>query len=556
MKIGRRAVLRYAGLAGLAGSVGEGFAAPATGLTAPVAKTRAGIVSGYAAGKVMGFKGIPYGADTRTTRFQAPKAVAPWTGVKACTEWGARAPQQSPDRKGVGQVEAGMRELEGAAVHYHLPADEGVQSEDCLRVNVWTPGLRDGRKRAVLFYIHGGAYNNGTGNAALYDGARLVERGDVVVVSVNHRLNAFGYLYLAEMPGLEARYKDSGNVGMLDLVLALEWVRDNIAEFGGDPGRVTIFGQSGGGAKCATLMAMPSARGLFHRVWTMSGQQVWAAPKGLSAKRAEAALAAMGVTGEVTAEKLEALTTEQIQLGARTTGSWLPVRDDAVLMRDPFAPDAPKMSAGVPMVLGNTKDEIMGSTAWQRAGMTWETLPAELGKAIAEFRGRYAVEEIVAAYRRWYPGYKPVDVFVAAMAAFRSWPGQVLEAERRAMDAESARRTWVYQIDYPSPTADGRAPHTIDLAFVFDNVKLAPGMVGASDEERAKAQPLADLMSGMLVQFAKTGDPNVAGKPRWPVYGLRERETMVFDVASKVVSDPRGDERRMMVGAHYRQPGT
>ena len=333
MRIGRRAVLRYAGLTGVAGLMGDALGMPAL---PPMAKTRAGMVSGYVAGRVVGFKGIPYGADTRTTRFQAPKAVVAWTGVKACTEWGARAPQQQADRKGVGQVEAGFRALEGATEHYHLPSDEGAQSEDCLHVNVWTPRLADGKKRAVLFYIHGGAYNNGTGNAALYDGERLAERGDVVVVSVNHRLNAFGFLYLAEMAGLESKYKDSGNVGMMDLVLALEWVRDNIAEFGGDPGRVTIFGQSGGGAKCATLMAMPSAKGLFHRVLTMSGQQVWAAPKGLSAKRAEAALAAMGVTGEVTAEKLDALTVEQIQLGARTTGNWLPVRDDAVLYRDPF----------------------------------------------------------------------------------------------------------------------------------------------------------------------------------------------------------------------------
>jgi para-nitrobenzyl esterase len=519
----------------------------------PLAKTLAGAVQGYRAGKVAAFKGIPYGMDTRLTRFMAPKPVEAWKGIKVCTEWPSRAPQQSADRnaeKRRVQVNAGFRALEGVEAHYHLPPDEGPQSEDCLRVNVWTPGLRDGKKRPVLFYIHGGAYNNGTANAALYDGTRLAERRDVVVVTVNHRLNAFGYLYLAELHGLEARYKDSGNVGMLDLVLALQWVRDNIAEFGGDAGRVTIFGQSGGGAKCATLMAMPAAKGLFHRVWTMSGQQVWAAPKGLATGRAEVALAAMGVTGDVTAEKLEALTVAQIQVGARTSGAWMPVRDDAVLFRDPFAPDAPEMSAAIPMVLGNTKDEILGTTAWQRAGLTWETLPEELGKAIAEFRGRYSVDEIIAAYRGWYPEMKPVDVFVAAMAAFRSWPGQVLEADRRAGNTVSAKRTWVYRIDYPSPTADGRAPHTEDLAFVFDNARLSPGMVGGSEAEIAAAQPLADRMSADLVVFARTG------KVDWPVYGLARRETMIFDTVSKVVSDPRGQERKMMVGAEYRQPGT
>jgi para-nitrobenzyl esterase len=554
--LNRRQVLQGAGI-GVATIAFQrvGLANP----LAPVAKTRAGLVSGFLSGKIVAFKGIPYGADTRETRFQAPKPAAPWSGVKACTEWGARAPQQSPERRPGPAVAKGMAALQDAPVHYHLPPDEGPQSEDCLHVNVWTPRLKEpkqGKGRAVLFYIHGGAYNNGTVNAALYDGTRLVERGDVVVVTVNHRLNAFGFLYLAELAGLETLYKDSGNAGMLDLVLALEWVRDNIAEFGGDPGRVTIFGQSGGGAKCATLMAMPSARGLFHRVLTMSGQQVWAAPKSLATHRAETALTAMGVSGEVTPEKLNALRIEQIQAGARTTGAWLPVRDDAVLFRDPFDPDAPRMSAAIPMILGNTKDEIMGSTAWQRAGMTWDTLPGELGKAIAEFKGPYTVDEIVAAYRKWYPADTPVDVFTAAMAAFRSWPGEVLEADRRAADPESAKRTWVYEMAWPSPTADGRAPHTEDLAFVFDNLRLSPGMVGADAEQVAAAQPLATIMSSMLIAYARTGDPNCPAMPHWPIYGLDRRETMVFDTVSKVVSDPRGQERRMMAGANYRQPGT
>ncbi|ADW68304.1 carboxylesterase/lipase family protein [Granulicella tundricola] len=540
--VGRRAVLRYSGLVGMAAVMGP---VGALGEGVRVAKTSGGRVSGALVDGVKVFKGIAYGADTRGTRFMAPKKVAAWAGVKACTEWPHRAPQQQGAERGQRAVEDG---------HYHLPADQGVQSEDCLYLNVWTRGLRDGKKRPVVFYIHGGAYNNGTVNADLYDGRRLCQRGDVVVVTVNHRLNAFGYMELASLPGLAERYKDSGNVGMLDLVLALEWVRDNIAEFGGDAGRVTIFGQSGGGAKCATLMAMESAKGLFHRVLTMSGQQVWAAPMALATERAKVALKAMGLDpakpGQVTAEALDGLTMEQIQAGARTTGSWLPVKDGWVLARDPFDPDAPGMSAKIPMILGNTKDEIMGGTAWRQAGLTWETLPAELGKAIAEFRGPYPVEEIVAAYRRWYPGYKPVDVFVAAMAAFRSWPGQVIEAERRASDPVSAKRTWVYQMDFPSPTADGRAPHTEDLAFVFDNLRLSPGMVGASEAEIATAQPLATRMSGMLIEFARTGAVD------WPVYGLKDRETMMFDRVSKVGSDPRGDERRMMVGAKYRQPGT
>jgi para-nitrobenzyl esterase len=288
----------------------------------------------------------------------------------------------------------------------------------------------------------------------------------------------------------------------------------------------------------------------------MSGQQVWAVPAKKAINNATAALTAMGIEGDATPEKLEALTMAQIQAGARTTGNWIPVKDDVVLLRDPFSPDSPKMSNTVPMILGNTKDEIMGATSWQRDKWTWDDLPDQLGKAIQPFRGPYSVDDIIKAYRGWYPKYTPNDVYTAAIAAFRSWPGQVIEAERRASNPEAAKRTWVYQMDFGVPTADGRAPHTVDLAFVFDNLELSPGMVGTSEKDIAAAQPLATMMSSMLIQFAKTGDPNFAGMPQWPVYGLKDRETMMFDKVSKVENDPRGDERRMMVGARYRQPGT
>ena len=218
------------------------------------------------------------------------------------------------------------------------PRDQGVQSEECLHLNVFTPGLRDGKKRPVLVYFHGGAYNNGTVNSDLYDGKRLCHRGDVVVVTVNHRLNAFGYLYLGD---LAAEYKDSGNAGQLDLVLALKWVKENIAEFGGDPTRVLIFGQSGGGAKCAALMATPVAKGLFHRVMTMSGQQIKGASIEIASGRAKTVLEKMGVPatlrGKDLVAKLNSLTMEQIQEGTRAVSSdWLPVVDNVILFRNPF----------------------------------------------------------------------------------------------------------------------------------------------------------------------------------------------------------------------------
>src|SRR5208282_1897563 len=343
--INRRTVLRSAGAAVATAAAGRHLFALSTQLTsqevaansAPIAKTRYGSVSGTLEDGIRVFRGVPYGADTAPFRFQAPLPPAPWTGVKACDAFTTRAPQLTTLRglEAIGSAPSlGSAGSAIAGAPPRIAPESGVQSEDCLHLNVFTPALRDHRKRPVLVYFHGGAYNNGSVNSALYDGKRLCHRGDVVVVTVNHRLNAFGFLYLGALD--PKQYPDSGNVGMLDLVLALKWVRENIAEFGGDPSRVLIFGQSGGGAKCATLMAMPSAVGLFHRVLTMSGQQVWAIPPKKATTNASAALAAMGIEGEVTAEKLDALTTAQIQGGARTTGNWIPVKDDVVLMRDPF----------------------------------------------------------------------------------------------------------------------------------------------------------------------------------------------------------------------------
>jgi para-nitrobenzyl esterase len=215
-------MLRYSGIAAASMMLRGGRFA--FGQDAPMATTTAGKVSGRVENGINVFRGIPYGEDTQKTRFKAPLPVASWSGVKACVEWSTRAPQLTGERTGRGLGTEG----EQVRVGFHLPPDKGEQSEDCLHVNVWTPGLRDDKKRPVLFYIHGGAYNNGTVNCDLYDGNRLCHRGDVVVVTVNHRLNAFGYMYLAELGGKE--YADSGNAGMLDIILALKWVQQNIAE--------------------------------------------------------------------------------------------------------------------------------------------------------------------------------------------------------------------------------------------------------------------------------------------------------------------------------------
>jgi para-nitrobenzyl esterase len=547
--IQRRTFLRYAGVAAATLSRPRGLWAFAGGLSvAPVAKTQYGSVSGVVEDGINVFKSIPYGADTAPVRFQAPLPPIPWAGVKVCDAFTTRAPQLAAQRTpqplaapSLGPAGAGPR----------VAPEAGEQSEDCLRLNVFTPGLRDHRRRSVLVYFHGGAYNNGSVNSALYDGKRLCHRGDVVVVTVNHRLNAFGFLYLA---GLDPKtYPDSGNVGMLDLVLALKWVRNNIAEFGGDPSRILIFGQSGGGAKCATLMAMPAGHGLFHRVMTMSGQQVKGASIEIASKRTDLMLGKLGIT-KANFGDLKTIPWEQIQAAAVATSSdWLPVVDGAVLSRDPFTPDAPPLSEEVPMILGNVLDETAVPV---RGTLTWDDAPAALHNAVAIYLGPYSAEEVIAKYRTIYPDKSPIDIVIAAATAFRAWPGQVMEAERRASNPRSERHTWVYQMNWHRKAPGARAMHTIDIPFMFDNLAAAPGQVGSTPEELSVAQPLADAMSGMLVHYAATGDPNHPDLPHWPTYDLKARNTMIWDNPPQIVSDPRGDERRYAAGSPYRQPGT
>ncbi|HEU4626724.1 MAG TPA: carboxylesterase/lipase family protein [Steroidobacteraceae bacterium] len=498
----------------------------------PVALTTFGKVRGYRDGDTYVFKGIRYGADTASTRFMPPRPPTPWRDVRDAFDYGLASPQTGHDER---------------------------MSEDCLFLNVWTPSLlatRPEERRPVMVYIHGGAYSHGSGSSPLYDGSRLSRRGNVVVVTLNHRLAAFGYLYLARLGG--PALADSGNSGMLDLILALRWVRDNIAAFGGDPGKVMLFGQSGGGAKIATLMAIPAAHGLFHRAATMSGQQLTASGPLNATARARVFLDALKVplarVDDVRTLPLDRLLAAHeavdpiIGKGSLYFG---PVLDDRTLERHPFYPDAPPLSAGIPMMIGNTHDEtrsLIGRADPSTFALTWEQLPARL---LPEMRVDINPERVIAEYRRLYPQYSPSDVFFSATTASRSWRAAIVEAELRAAQGAPA---YAYQLDWKSPQDGGKwgAPHTLDIPLVFGTLD-APGSITGTGES---AQKMSAQMADAFIAFARTGNPNTPSIPTWLPYTLPRRATMVFNVPSQLVDDPRGAERRLFATVPFIQQGT
>jgi len=474
---------------------------------------------------VSSFRGIRYG---RAERFRAPVAEPRLTAVEHADSFGPIAPQRGGGNE--------------------------VQSEDCLFLNVWTPRAGRGAQLPVMVYFHGGAYSGGTVTDPLNDGAALAATENVVVVTVNHRLNALGYLYLAR---LDPRFADSGNLGQLDLILALQWIRDNVAAFGGDASRVFVFGQSGGGAKIATLMGMPAARGLFHSAATMSGQQVTASGPLHAQERTRAYLAKLGVKENdlsplltMPVQKLiDALdATDPILGGGLYFG---PVLDMKWLQRHPFWPDANPQSNAIPMLLGNTHDEtraFIPPDSPRVQGLTWDNLAARMAP---ELRVDILPEWVVGQYRAHFPADTPTQIFYRATTAGRSWPGQVIEAEARAR--AGATSTWVYKLDFASPVKPERgAPHMHDIPLVFGTLD-APGSLTGTGEA---AQRLSRQMMGAFATVARTGRPVAAGLPVWPRYTLAQRSTMIFDARSRVEKDPRKWERELFARVPYIQPGT
>ncbi|MGB6554277.1 MAG: carboxylesterase/lipase family protein [Candidatus Binataceae bacterium] len=501
-----------------------------------VAQTTSGKIRGTVDQGVNIFKGIPYAAPPiGANRFKPPTKPAPWTGVRDALKFGARAMQDD----NAFALSPALRALFGGI-------EPQPMSEDCLFLNVWTPAIADGRRRPVMFWCHGGAFIAGSGSAPWYDGTNLARKGDVVVVTINHRLGAFGYTHLADIAGAE--FDSSGSAGMLDIVAALNWVRDNIADFGGDSGNVTIFGESGGGAKVCVLMAMPEAHGLFHKAIIQSGPAVEMANRDDASETARQLLAELGLAPAQAAE-LRAIPAERIaqaqaavlkrvsmmSFANRRRVGFNPVVDGKHLPGGPFAPAAPELSARIPLMIGTNKDEMtlfFGMAPWLD-GMD----EAAMRSRVAMFVGDRA-DAIIASYRSARPSDSPHDI-VLAIATDQSMriPSLVI-ADRKV--AQNGAPVFVYLFTWETSVLEGKlkSPHALEIPFVFDTLHT-PNLAGQAPTRFA----LGEKMSKAWLAFARTGSPNHAGLPDWPHYSPQRRATMIFDNQCRIEDDPFRAER-------------
>jgi para-nitrobenzyl esterase len=397
-----------------------------------------------------------------------------------------------------------------------------------------------------MVWFHGGGFTSLNGSSRAYEGTRLARRGDVVVVTLNHRLNVFGYLYLAQLGG--SRFEHTGIAGQLDLIAALEWVRDNIEEFGGDPGNVMIFGESGGGAKVCTLMAMPAARGLFHRAAVQSGPMLKGVTPEHATSAAVALLEALGLQPK-DAHKLQELPAEALVKAyekltrTKYARSFAPVVAGD-LPQHPFEPGAPEISAHVPLIVGFNKDETsLFVTDNEIFEMGWDSLATRLA---ATYR-KLDAPALIARMRELRPNANATEVYFAITTGVMMGANSIRIAERKA--ALCAAPAYLYQVEWETPVDGGRyrSPHAVEIPFVFDTVPSSASMLG---EDLAEPQKLAEQMSEAWLAFARTGNPNTSAIPEWPAYDSRRRATMVFDTQSRVVDDYRSQERQLFESAH------
>ena len=522
----------------LAGArISAAVAADAKPVPGATVQTTSGKVRSSLEDRVQCFKGLPYGASTAgNNRFMPPAKPQSWTGVRDAFELGPRSPQLVASFKG--QV---IPEFEG------MDRMEPI-SEDCLRLNVWTAGVDPQAKRPVMLWLHGGGYTSGSGGFICYDGTQLAKKHDVVVVTVNHRLTALGYLYLE---GFGPEFAHASNVGQLDIVAALEWVRDNIAAFGGDPGNVTIFGQSGGGGKVSTLMAMPSAKGLFHRAIVQSGAAVKGVPREAARKSTEAFLASLNLKPEQ-ASQLRTLPLDKLlaatapAAGAPGAGGpmvFAPVVDGSTLPTDPFDPAAPELSANVPLLIGTVETEVTFFPNQVLDPIDDAALKTHLKQTL---RGASdsQVAKVIAAYKAGRPGASNTDLLliISSDATFRA--GVAIEADRKALQKAAV---YQYYFTWRTPVREGklRTPHAIEIPFVFDNVDSAKALVGAG----ADRYELATRISSAWTAFARTGNPNCKPLPTWKPFDTAQRSTMVFNNDCKLVSNPNGAEQSVLHSA-------
>jgi para-nitrobenzyl esterase len=505
-----------------------------------IVETSGGKLCGARRGAVSVFKGIPYGAPVNgPARFRPPHKADSWAGIRDMVDFGPVCPQDPKAAR-----------LDPSSLFGQVfdpePSLDNV-GEDCLVLNVWTPAADTG-KRPVMVWLHGGGFARGSGSISFFDGTRLALRGDTVVVTLNHRLNVFGHLDLSEIGG--TAFAHSGNAGMLDIVLALEWVRDNIAAFGGDPGNVTIFGESGGGGKVLALLAMPSARDLFHRTIVQSGPLPRVNTRERAAEIAHTLLgeleltkATLGQIEDVPHPRLVAasLATEGKMQGMRildgTMGCWQPVLDDTILPHHPGDPASHGLFPDIPMMIGTTKDEL----AMQFMALpNFATLSMEQAGQLCALATGQPMDDALAFYQSMQPEESPFYLMANVLSDLGAWYPTGGLAEGRA--AQASAPVYHYVLGWETPVMGGRfrSPHMLDLPLMFDNVDRMPRFLGDGPEP----QRLADQMSETWLAFARTGDPGNAAIPQWPRYSSADRASLFFDVNSKVVEDYKAPIRR------------